>query len=149
MFNMGTDKIKYIVEILKGNDKYKAYSGKLITLMEYKKSYARLLVQIAASIEYVTPFCKATFNLENDADSLSFVTGSNIRKTDNRISSCDIKIERVKKNAKTTSSVVEPLVATINKKMLDATIFEEDKKIELNDLIESYDKNKTRVDEDR
>ena len=45
-----------------------------------QKSYARLLVQMAASIEYEKPFCTAAFNLEGDADGLAFVTGTEIKK---------------------------------------------------------------------
>ena len=36
--------------------------------------------------------------------------------------------------------IVEPLVATINEELLDVTLFEENKKIELAYLMESYEK---------
>ena len=74
-FNMGIDKIKHIADILQSNDKCAVSLASLINLMEYKRSYVTLSMQIAASIDYATPFCKATFNFEGDADGLSFVTG--------------------------------------------------------------------------
>ena len=55
--------------------------------MGSKRSYARLLMQIADSLDYVAPFCKATFNLEGDADGLAFVTGTKIEKIVDIISS--------------------------------------------------------------
>ena len=48
--------------------------------MEDKKNYARLIVQMDASIDYGKKNCPVTFNLEGGADSLAFVTGTKIRK---------------------------------------------------------------------
>ena len=39
-------------------------------------SHSKLLMQIAASIDYAIQFCKGTFNLQGDADGILFVTGS-------------------------------------------------------------------------
>ena len=71
---------------------------------------------------------------------------SGIKKIDHQISSYDIKIERVKKNAKMAALIVDTLVDIINEALLDAVLFEEDKKIESTSLMESYDNNTARVD---
>ena len=117
IFNMGIEKILTLALELKNNDKCSASSGKLIELMEDKKSLARLSVQISASIDYAKPFCKATFNLEGDADGLAFVTGGEIKKCYERISSMNINIDRLKSGAKNASIIVEPLVREIKERL--------------------------------
>lgn len=69
-----------IANIIKSNEKYQKSSEKILTLMEDKKKYARLIVQMAASIDYAKPFCQSTFNFKGGAYGLAFVTGTEIIK---------------------------------------------------------------------
>ena len=64
------------------------------------------------------------------------------------ISSCDIKIERVKKNAEKAALVVEGLVSAINDELMDAAIIEEEKRLELADTLDFFDKSKNRDNEE-
>ena len=42
--------------------------------MEDTNKYTKLIVQMAASIDYAKTFCQGTFNLEGGADGLDFFT---------------------------------------------------------------------------
>ena len=144
IYNMGIDKIMEMANILKSNEKCKKSTKKILTLMECKKSYARLLVQMAASIDYAKPFCKATFNLEGDADGLAFVTGTEIEKIGDRISSFNINIDRLKKHAKKAALMVEPLVDNIKVRLTEAISTKQDKALEVTQIMQQYDNAKVR-----
>ena len=66
---------------------------------------------MAASIDYGMPFCKSCFNLEGDADGLSFVTGEEIKKLERMI--CDInpiEIFRTKKASEIAEKLMSPII---------------------------------------
>ena len=116
--------------------------------MGSKRSYARLLMQIAASLDYAAPFCKATFNLEGDADGLAFVTGTEIEKIVERISSLNLNIDRVKKNAVKANTIIQPLVDDIKKKIDDAKIIQSGININLANCMELFESAKSRKAEE-
>ena len=66
-----------------------------------------MTVQIAASIDYVTLFCKVTFNIEDDVDGLAFVIGTKMKKIVDMVSAYEINIDRLKKASKTPASMIE------------------------------------------
>ena len=69
-------------------------------------------------------------------------------KNSETISSCHIKIERVKKNAEKATLVVEGLVSAINDELMDSSIIEEEKRLELADTLGFFHKSKNRDDEE-
>ena len=148
IYNMGIEKVMNIANILKSNEKCKKSSEKLLTLMEDKKKYARLIVQMAASIDYAKPFCQGTFNLEGDADGLAFVTGTEIMKIGDRISSSDINIDRLRKASKMAASMIEPLVNEINGRLIEAIGSKDEMVLELGTRLQLYDKERSRKDEE-
>ena len=104
--------------------------------MGEKKSYARLLMQIAASLDYAAPFCKTTFNLEGNADGLAFVTGTEIEKIVHRISSLHLNIDRVKKHAVKANTIIQPLVDDIKINIDNAKIAQDITNINLANCME-------------
>ena len=67
---------------------------------------AKIRVQCAAKIDYGQPFCKACFNLEGDADGLSFVTGMEIQKLTSAITDTNLNIDRVIKACTQAEEIV-------------------------------------------
>ena len=62
---------------------------------------SKIIVLLAASIDYGMPFCKGCFNLEEEADGLAFVTGEEIKKLEKMICGVNpIDIDRTKKASK-------------------------------------------------
>ena len=148
IFNMGIDKIETLAQQLKQNDKCEASSSKILILMGEKKAYARLLMQIAASLDYAAPFCKTTFNLEGDADGLAFVTGTEIEKIVVRISSLHLNIDRVKKHAVKANTIVQPLADKIKIKIDNAKDAQDDYSINLANCMEVVERARARKAEE-
>ena len=136
-----------IAESLRENNKCKKSSEKLVQLINCRKSFARLTVQISALIDYATPFCKGAFNLEGDADGLAFVTGTE-KKIADRITYHDINVGRLKKNANNAPLLVDPLVNEINSRLTEATRLKYEKMLELTNTMELYNNVKQRKDEE-
>ena len=78
VFNTGIEEIYTIAKELQTNNLCKNSSKKIITLWEDHAVRSKIIVQQAAKIDYGMVFCKSCFNLEGDADGLTYVTGAGV-----------------------------------------------------------------------
>ena len=86
---------------------------------------------MAASLDYAAPFCETTFNLEEDADVLSFVVGSEIEKVLEKISSSNINRNRVRKSVDIAKQEAQLLVDEITDRLNGVKCNREDASIAL------------------
>lgn len=111
--NNGCDKIHPIATQLLSNDKCEASSKNIIAIWKDPIARARVIVQLAANIDYGIPFCKSCFNLEGDAYGLAFVTGEEIKKLGKMIYDTNsICIKRTITACNIAEDLVNPIVTS-------------------------------------
>ena len=106
IFNKGLECIYNVAKEMSSNELCKKSSLKIIQMWENDFTQAKIRVQCAAKIDYGQPFCKACFNLEGDADGLSFVTGMEIQKLTSAITDTNLNIDGVIKACTQAEEIV-------------------------------------------